>query len=145
MFTIMTRREELFQFMTYMTQDERAYILTLGLSSKLFFTLTAILFWICSTIMKCVMYNHLRRMKTEERPITILIIIGQIADYAVHTFVVANFFLMTVSGVAPIDFLNTFFQLNLNAYNYCWTYCYITYFWVGYASYSGFGMALVRF
>jgi hypothetical protein len=139
------RREELFQFLKHMTQDERSYILTLDGSSKHFFTIIAILSWIFSTAMKYVMHNHLRTMKTEERPITFLIIIGQIIDYIAHTFVVANFVLILMSGAAPVDFLNTYFQLNIDAYPYCWTYCYITYFWIGYASYSAFGMALVRF
>ncbi len=44
-----------------------------------------------------------------------------------------------------VDFLNTFFKLNINVYTYCWAYCYATYFWIGYATYGGFGMALVRF
>ena len=137
--------EELFQLTESMTQDERAYFLTLNPNVKVGFTLIVIISLSFSSLMKYVMYKHLKRNKTNERPITVLIIMGQVVDYIVQIFIVANFFMILSSGAGPVDFINCVFHLNISAYTYCWTYCYVTFFWIAYASYSGFGIALTRF
>jgi hypothetical protein len=137
--------EEQFHVMSSMTQDERAYILTYDLVPKIIFTLGAIISWISSTAAKFIIYKHLEKMKTDKRPITVLIIMNQIVDYIAQNFVIINYFMILASGAGAVDFFNTFFRLNVNAYTYCWIYCYITFFWIGYASYSDFGMALLRF
>jgi hypothetical protein len=136
---------EQFALISSMTDDERAYILTFGLGSKILFTIGSILSWICSTVAKYIMYRHLEKMKTDRRPITVLIIMAQIVDYFVQTFVIINYFMILSSGAGAVDFLNTFFNLRVSAYTYCWIYCYVTFFWIGYASYSDFGMALLRY
>ena len=128
-----------------MTQDERAYFLTLKQSSKLLLTAIVIVSWTCSTFMKYIVYKHFAQMKTDERPITLLIIMGQIVDYVIQTFISINYFMILASGSGPVDFLKSFFNLNINSYTYCWTYCYISLFWIGYTSYSGLGMAVARF
>jgi hypothetical protein len=139
------KKEELFQLTESMTQDERAYFLTLTIIEKLIFTFIVIISWTTSSIMKYIMYKHIGQMKTYERPITVLIVMGQVVDLIVHSFIVANFFMILLSGAGPVEFINTYFQLNVSAYKYCWTYCYVTFFWIAYASYSGFGIALTRF
>ncbi len=128
-----------------MTEDERAYFLTLKFNEKLIFTLIVIISFTTSSIMKYVMYKQLEQMKVHERPVTILIIMGQVVDYIVQSFIVANFFMILSSGAGPVDFINTIFKLKISAYTYCWTYCYVTFFWIAFASYSGFGIALTRF
>ena len=137
--------DEQFHLISSMTQDERAYFLTYDLGSKILFTLGVIISWICSTAAKYIMYRHLDKMKTDKHPITVLIIMGQIVDYVAQSFVIMNYFMILASGAGAVDFLITFFHLSVSGYTYCWIYCYITFFWIGYTSYSDFGMALLRF
>ena len=94
---------ELFDFLPFMIDDERAFIYTMPLSIRVSYLMTYIICGIWGSGMKFFLFFNLMQEKISERPINILIIIDQSIEYFGNIVVIVNtiikviYFLLLVS------------------------------------------------
>ena len=102
-----------------------------------------VVIWAIGAIMKCVIFKSFK--KIFERPINILIILGQVLDFVPNTFIVANVLMMIPYSSSSVQFLDQYFGLKVNTNNYCWFYYYLSVFWTAYTNCSSLGIAIFRY
>ena len=58
--------------------------------------------------------------------------------------VITNFVTVASSGTSTVHFINSQFNVDLSSHTFCWTYFYLTFFWIAFYDYSGLGIAIFR-
>lgn len=139
----MSSEKEHFDFVKFMTNDERGGFLILPLTAKIVLASFQVIIWTIGAIMKLVIFKSFK--KISERPINILIILSQVFDFLPHTLIVANFLMMIPESSSSVQFLERNLGIKLNINTYCWSYYYLNFFWSAYANFSSLGIAVCRY
>jgi hypothetical protein len=80
-------QDELFSFLTSMTEDERSYFLKIFPYWKKVVGCVVIFVFVFGSLMRCVVYSYFRKNhRVSSRPINLLILLDQILTHVLHTF-----------------------------------------------------------
>ena len=103
---------ELFDFLPFIVDDERAFIYTMPLILRVTVVLFLVIGGIWGSAMKFVLFYFLMQEKLSERPINILIFIDQFVDY------IGNIVIIIKGTIKVISFLlfdnNNFYYRDLH-------------------------------
>ena len=79
-----------FDFLSRMTEDERALTLKMSVAERVIFATTMVLAVVWGSLMKLFIYYNLGQEKLSARPINILILMDKIIDHVTKVSAVTN-------------------------------------------------------
>ena len=135
---------EILNFEKFMTNNELGLFLQMKWPARFFFGAMIIIIWLFENIFKYVTYKSIFKMKINDRPINVLIMLNQVIDHIISSLIILNFLTMVPYGTSSVVFLERFLPFQINSFILCSSLAYLIIFWISYSNSSCLGIALYR-
>ena len=142
--TLASDPAELFNFLSFMTDDQRPYFYRVSSSLRMFLGSFCLLVLAWGTLMRSFVYNHFSNIKLTERPINIYLLFDIILFHCTNTFFVLHYTSIIFTGETSVIFIGHLFGLNVNLHSYCSVFSNIGLFALAYSSSGSCGLAVFR-
>ena len=133
-----------FTFVNLQTTNERSVLLKISPTWKSMIGIAIALSLLWGSAMKIFIYTYFHKLKISERPINLLILLGQIIHHALNLFVGTNIIVELFLDVSPIEFADQYLDVQINERKYCTAFYFLSSFMVCYLIVGNSILALYR-